>query len=132
MNKRKTLLKGHWPISLFFFLFFLNSIFADWGTKLFTNPMFGLREGNGREEKKNKGEGKNVGPSDRFLNKFSSFSSLMLSKHQKRFYFSSFPSSSSQTKHSVKDHISRGGGWQVVTFQASNIFSQLYIYIIQW
>ena len=38
--------------------------------------MFSLREGNRREEKKNKGEGKNVGPSDRFLNKFSSFSFL--------------------------------------------------------
>ena len=35
--------------------------------------MFGLREGNGREEKKNKGEGKNVSQSDKFFITFSFF-----------------------------------------------------------
>ena len=35
--------------------------------------MFGLKEENERGEKMNQGEGKNVGPSDRFLNKFRSF-----------------------------------------------------------
>ena len=43
---------------------------------LHINPMFGLREGNGREEKKNKGEGKNVSQSDKF---FITFISLSLS-----------------------------------------------------
>jgi len=38
--------------------------------------MFALSEGNGREEKKNKGEQKNVDPSDKFFIKFSSFSVL--------------------------------------------------------
>ena len=35
--------------------------------------MFGLNEKNGREEKMNQRKGKNVNPSDRFLNKFRSF-----------------------------------------------------------
>ena len=43
---------------------------------LHINPMFGLREGNGREEKKNRGEGKNVSQSDKF---FITFISLSLS-----------------------------------------------------
>jgi len=38
------------------------------------NPMFGLRERNGKEEKKNKGIGKNVGSSNMFFIKFGSFS----------------------------------------------------------
>lgn len=46
------------------------------GMRILFNPMFGLREENGREEKKNKGDGKNMGPSYRFFNKFSSFSLL--------------------------------------------------------
>ena len=37
------------------------------------NPMFDLKEENGREEKMNQGEGKNVDSCDKFLNKFSSF-----------------------------------------------------------
>ena len=37
------------------------------------NPMFDLEGENGREEKMNQGEGKNVDSCDRFLNKFSSF-----------------------------------------------------------
>ena len=36
--------------------------------------MFGLREKNGKEEKKNKKEGKNVGSSDMFFIKFGLFS----------------------------------------------------------
>ena len=42
-----------------------------------TYPMFGLREGNRREEKTNKGEGKNVSSSDRFLSNINSFSFLL-------------------------------------------------------
>ena len=43
---------------------------------LHSNSMFVLSEENGREEKKNKREQKNVGPSDKFFIKFSSFSIL--------------------------------------------------------
>lgn len=32
------------------------------GMRILFNPMFGLREENGREEKKNKGDGKKCGP----------------------------------------------------------------------
>lgn len=35
-----------------------------------------MRKMNGKEEKKNKGEGKNVGPNDKFLNEFSLLSFL--------------------------------------------------------
>ena len=38
--------------------------------------MFGLRKMNEKEGKKNKGEGKNVGPNDKFLNEFSLLSFL--------------------------------------------------------
>ena len=61
------------------FPYFLLSIFHPLTNNpmIHTYPMFGLREGNRREEKTNKGEGKNVGSSDRFLNNINSLSFLL-------------------------------------------------------